>query len=296
MARRILIIANKTWEVDPLVQAFTNVEIRPAGFPALDAVPQVEIPLNDGTRKTVPARLVVKSATATAEVWCIKDLMDPKKSSSSSEEKARVLPFVTQAGPEPSLVVAFGTAAMPDQVSYNGCVVIGSNVFVYNPYDKAPNPDSRWEHPGIGKLQVSSQQPINRALFAALDRDRPAIEARFLSTPLNPAEATTLILSAAYVALSNVNITNHNNYVWADPEAVRAFTQAEPKQAVGSVETTHGVIRLVVPSQEFAFVSGVPNRLGYFNMEVAPRLYAQNFVAAHNAGVALAWMMPTLMA
>ena len=222
--------------------------------------------------------------------------MDPKKSSSSSEEKARVLPCVTKSGSKPSLVVAFGTAALPDQVSYNGCVVIGTSVFVYNPYGKTPNPDSQWKDPKIGKLQDSSQQTVNRPLFVALERDRASIEARFVSTPLNPANPSTLILSAASVALSNVNITNHNNYVWADPEALRAFRTAEPKQSVGSVETTHGVIRLVIPSEQFVFVSGIANRLGYFNMEVAPRPYAQNFVASHNAAVALAWMMPALMA
>ena len=76
----------------------------------------------------------------------------------------------------------------------------------------------------------------------------------------------------------------------------RALVQAEPKQIVGSVETTHGVIRLCVPSEQFLFVSGIPNRMGYFNMETAPRGYAQNYAASHNAAVALAWMIPTLMA
>ena len=52
----------------------------------------------------------------------------------------------------------------------------------------------------------------------------------------------------------------------------------------------------MVPSDQFLFVSGMANRVGYFNMEVAPRSYAQSFVAGHNAAVALAWIMPLLMA
>ncbi len=238
---------------------------------------------------------MLKSANATAELWCIKDLMDPEKSSSSSEEKARVMPYVTATGAAPDLVVAFGTAAIADPRSYNGCAVVGSGVFVHNPYAKAPNPTSNWTHKDIGKLLDSSRQPINNTVFGALDHDRPEIETRFLSVPINPARPASLLLSPGYVALSNVNVTSPNEYAWADPEALRAFAAAQPRQTVGSVETTHGVIRLVVPSPQFLFVSGIPNRLGYFNMETAPRTYAQNFAASHNAGVALAWMMPALM-
>ena len=97
------------------------------------------------------------------------------------------------------------------------------------------------------------------------------------------------------MALSNVNVTDFNEYAWADPEGLRACAQAAPQQSVGSVETTHGVIRLMVPSEQFLFVSGMANRVGYFNMEVAPRSYAQSFAAAHNAAVSLAWIMPLLM-
>jgi hypothetical protein len=294
---RILIFPNKAWETAPLVSVFQNDQARPPRFPNFETPPRVTIPLSDGSTKTVAARLALKTANATAEVWCIQDLMDPAKSASSSEEKARVLPYVTANGAPPSLVIAFGTAALADAHSYNGCVVIGSSVFIHDPYAATPNPESRWTHPEVGKLLDSSNQPVNTALFGQLSRDlRPLIESRFLRPPLNPADPPTLILSSAYVALSNVNVTNQNNYVWADPEALRAFATAEPQQTVGSMETTHGLIRLVVPSPQFLFVSPIANRLGYFNMELAPRSYAQNFAVSHNAGVALAWMMPILMA
>ncbi len=297
MPNRVLIFVNKAWEADPLVGVFTNDQVRPFKFPTPSAPPQVNIPLSDGSMKTVQARLALKSAAATAEVWCIKDLMDPKKKSSSSEEKARVLPLVTANGDRPSLVVAFGTATFADARSYNGCVVVGSNVFVHNPYSAEPNPESNFTHPDMGKLLDCSQQPTNAKVFPPLDREmRPLIETAFLPTPINSADPPSLIVSAAYVALSNVNVTDPNNYAWADPEALRAVAAKAPRQAIGSVETTHGVTQLTVPSPEFLFVSGVANRVGYFNMEVAPRTYAQNFVASHNAAVALAWMMPALMA
>src|SRR5262245_28111565 len=140
MPRRILIIANKAWEVDPLVFVLRSSEVRPNPFPAFAAVPQVDIPLNNGTKRPVSARLCLQTDNEVAEVWCIKDLMDPGRSSSSSEEKARVLRALTADGPEASLVVAFGTAAKPDPGSRNGCVAVGSSVFVHDPHRETPNP------------------------------------------------------------------------------------------------------------------------------------------------------------
>jgi hypothetical protein len=295
MSRRILILANKNWEVDPLVSVLRSYRASPSKF-TFEPPPTVTVE-HAGVAKQIAARLSLKLPNdTTAEVWCVQDLMDPAKSSSSSEEKARVLTSLAANGPQPSLVVAFGTAANPAPGSHNGCVAIGSSVFVHNPHEQNPNPDSKWQHDAIGELQDLSQQQINDPLFSQLERNFSAVEARLLSTPINPAAPPTLILSKTHVALCNVNITNHANYAWADPEALRAFSQAAPNLSVGSVETTHGVIRLVVPSQQFVFVSGIANRMGRFDMEVAPRLYAQNFVASHNAGVALSWMMPTLMA
>lgn len=61
------------------------------------------------------------------------------------------------------------------------------------------------------------------------------------------------------------------------------------------METTHSVIRLCVPSPRFLFVSGITNRLGYFNVEVSPRSYAQNFAASHNAGITVAWLLSKTM-
>jgi hypothetical protein len=198
MPNRVLIFVNKAWEADPLVGVFTNDQVRPFKFPTPSAPPQVNIPLSDGSMKTVQARLALNSAAATAEVWCIKDLMDPKKKSSSSEEKARVLPLVTANGDRPSLVVAFGTATFADARSYNGCVVVGSNVFVHNPYSAEPNPESNFTHPDMGKLLDCSQQPTNAKVFPPLDREmRPLIETAFLPTPINSADPPSLIVSAA---------------------------------------------------------------------------------------------------
>jgi len=295
MAKRILIFANKSWETDPLVGVFRNPRAAPPARPPFDPEPKVTVPLNNGGTKQVAARLAFRTANATAELWCIEDLMDPAKKSSSSEEKARVIPVVVANGPAPDLVVAFGTASFPDTGSFNGCVVVGTNVFVHHPH-KTPNPDSNWIRPEFDKLIPSDLPPVLPAL-SKLDQDlRAYCETRFIAPPLNPPNPPTLAVSADYVALSDVNVTTPADYVWADPQAMQAMQQAGAKAPVGSMETTHGVIRLTAPSNQFLFVSGIANRLGYFNTEVAPRSYAQNFVASHNAGIVLASVLPVLMA
>jgi hypothetical protein len=309
VADRILIFPNTPWEADALVAVFSNGQARPsteaelAGasplfdsyyFPAQIASPQVAIPLASGAEtKTVSARL----AYPNVEVWCVSDLMvDNKNILAGSLEKARVLKYVADAGSPPTLVIAFGTAAFPDPHIYDGCVVIGSNVFNFSPKIDGLNPNGRWDDPSIGKFQDNSKQFGNEAIFQNLrGRLRLPIESRFLSPPISGMRAPFLLASGSYVAVSDVNVASVDDYAWADREAVQALTVANPRSAPGSVETTHGIIHAIVGSDQFLFVSAIANRLGYFNMEAAPRNYAQDFAVAHNGAVALAWLLPSLL-
>jgi hypothetical protein len=293
VASRILLFANKAWEADALVAVLKSSKARPPRFPDAAAAPTVSVPLNGSGSHDVSARMKFDGRSGSLEFWCIQDLMDAAVSSSSSAEKARVLPYVASAGPAPDLVIAFGTAASPWTDSCNGCVVLGANLFVHDPFAASPNPRSDWTDSRFDQLVAAPPPP---ALSAVAGDLRPAIESRLLRVPLNPAREAVVISGASYVGLSSVNVTNYADYSWVDPQGLAAIRNAEIKQPVGSVETTHGVIRLVVPSRDFFFISGITDRSGFFDMEVAPRDYAQNFVAAHNAGIAAAWMMPLLIA
>lgn len=291
-----MIVLNKSWEAEPLVGVLRSTNGRPANFPHEIARPSVDIPWSDGRMHKISARAAYLAGEAAAEVWCIKDLMDPAKSASSSEEKARVLPMIAAAGQPPDLVVAVGTASLPDHRSFNGSVAVGSSCFLFDP-NSAPNPESRWSDDRIGRLVDEEDRTSTNGLMAWLDREaRPDVETRFLRPPLAPADPPILIVSTTCVAVSDVNVTRADDYVWADPAALASFSAAAPKRTVGSLETTHGVIRLCIPSPNFLFVSGIANRLGYFNSELSPRSYAQNFAASHNAGVTVAWLLPRMLA
>jgi hypothetical protein len=111
--------------------------------------------------------------------------------------------------------------------------------------------------------------------------------------PMWPAAERTLIAAANYTAVGVVNVTNYDDYAWADAAALNAFRAADARSPVGSVETTHGLIRLQSEAP-FLYLSAITDREGRFNIEVGARTYAQNFACAHNAGVALAWLLPSL--
>jgi hypothetical protein len=300
MKKLIQVLANKDWEVDPLIAVLKS----PASWPdAFKSAKFAEKPpsftLRDQRgepRWTYTARVLIDLMNADIEVWCIRDLMEaPPAHRSSSQEKARVLDLLKKHhGKKPSLVVAFGTAAFPDDVSRNGGVAIGSAAFVHNPYANNPNCQSDWRHDQLGQLLPDS---IPGGIMQKLANElRQEIEERFLVPPLCPAKPAELMLAAGQVAVSSVNVTDDSEYGRVDPEAINALREKGFQQPIGSVETTHGLIRLMIPSDHFLYVSGIPNRLGKFETEVKPRLYAQNFVAAHNAGIALTRMLPTLAA
>ena len=63
------------------------------------------------------------------------------------------------------------------------------------------------------------------------------------------------------------------------------------QREIGSMETTHGLIRLTWKDTPFLFVSGLVNRTLLFNVETSPRFYAQNFAAAHNAGITIGYLL-----
>jgi len=152
-----------------------------------------------------------------------------------------------------------------------------------------------WDDPSqVGRILNSAQgAAIARQFTIEPDRRLP-IDARLIPAPVNPSLPPVLLPAANYVALSEVNVTNYDDYAWTDRLAVEQFRAKNPAAPVGSIETTHGLIR-IMSDAPFLFVSGLTDRLGYFNQELGPRTVAQNFIAAHNAGVATVWTLSLVL-
>lgn len=277
----ILIVANKDWEAEPLVNVLRHPKARPKSLSESRKLPSIE-----------NVRLVIEGDGFVAEVLCISDFMDKKAHSSSTAEKAKVLENIFERV-EPTIVVAFGTGSYPGASSYNGCVSMGTKTYIHNAYPKKSNPESNWDHPDTGRLIDSS---LGEPLFRQIKRTSLLeAEARFVSPPINSAKQLFIFSAYENVGLGVVNITNYSDYHRVDREALDAFAESDSRSPIGSVETTHGVIHML-SSAPFLFVTGIANRLGYFSHEAAPRKYAQDFAAAHNAAVTMAWILPDLAA
>lgn len=289
--KTISIIVNKNWETEPFLNSLLSSELRPTNFP-------FPITLNspkDGNNKMDVPRAVIKLSAFEVKIWCIQDLMyynvpqdptKPKQSSSSSEEKYRVLPPIIQAD-NPDLVIAVGTAGYPSTTSFNGSVVIGGNFFIYDGHPN--NPQSNLQHQNIGKVLTSN---VNSKIFELITKDfKNQVEPKFIRTPRNPAEPTVCIASKVYTAISSINVTDYSEYNWVDHEAVEQFKSIEGKLPFNSLETTHGVIKLSSNDKPIIFISAITDRLGYFDSEVNP---TQNYVSSFNAGIVTGQLLVSL--
>jgi hypothetical protein len=282
--KTISIIVNKNWETEPFLNSLLNSELRPSKLP----FPSILNSPKDGSNKMDIPRAVIKltdgtSQTLEVKVWCIQDLMyyntppDPaKQSSSSSEEKYRVLPPIILKD-NPGLVIAVGTAGYPSTISYNGSVVMGGNFFIHNGHPG--NPKSDLQHNNIGKVLPAN---VNSKIFDLVNKDfKNLVEPKFIKTPRSPAKPAVCIASKVYTAISSINVTDYSEYNWVDREAIEHFKSIENKLPFNSLETTHGVIKLST-DKPIIFISAITDRLGYFDSEVNA---TQNYVPSFNAGI-----------
>lgn len=349
---KIAIIANKSWECEPLVNVLLARYARPVELsnftrgvdPAeshtfdkttgrqLNPVTGMPVPLPPEAdelpvRGFLPIRpriaFSVLSGAGIVEVWCIEDWMRKKRkkiagdvttivdsSSSSSHEKFMFsLPLIRKSvfnGAGADLVMAFGTAGIPSYETLNGCVTIGSRVYIHNPWQDKSDKDISEQVDKYGPLLVKEiEQSIDKRIICEkLNSDffkdmsmevRHSAEARFLKVPINSADVPRILSGHGYASLGTINICNYDDYVWADEETLHLFEKAVQQREIGSMETTHGLIRLTWPDSLFLFISGLTDRVPMFNAEVTPRIYSQNFAAAHNAGVAVAHILPEIV-
>ncbi|MBV7532120.1 hypothetical protein [Chitinophaga sp. sic0106] len=296
--KRILLIGNKSWEVEPILNALLNVRMRPAQLPNPT---HLNYPWTFLQGSPQPRAIWDTFQDVTIELWCIQDIMDTQWNPSSSQGKHVCLPKILHYRQEqPSLVVALGTAALGlNNSNNNGCVVMGSNIFIHNFHPKGENPESKWDDPKDFEKVLTST--ISPDFFKLLDTTTTnAINAHLLKPFNNPADNIQVMADKDYIGVSVVNITNYQDYATSDQSGLDKLAGTGNKLPVGSVETTHGVIRLLC-NAPFVFMSGITDREGYFDADVNGKdvngnvkTEAQNFTAAFNIGVCLGNMIPKM--
>jgi hypothetical protein len=292
---KIKVIANKTWEADPMISAMLNPKFKPDGLPYPVVINQPRLYSQGSVHMP---RLVYEINNHTVEVWCIEDQMNPAVSGSSTLEKIRILPDIINNYDETiDLVIAFGTAGHPEPDNI-GSVSTGSYFFIHDGNDPSnPNP---WN--GCIGDQYYMSQVLHRdmpddlmSLFTIFD---PAeLSKKFLAPPLHPSTNPQVLIKDTYMAVSDVNIIDYDCYNTEDLKAIAEAKKCAPEYPIGSVETTHGVIvanTFYYTQAPVVFVSALTDQVGHFNDEVDPKPEAQNFSAAFNGGIYMANILANL--
>lgn len=295
--KRVVVVVNKWWECEPVLNTLLNPTATPANFPWPMLAPIAPAP---GPQQPAPPslpRAIFAFDSISVEVWCISDLLMQTTTArqSSSEDKAKFLPHIFHYGDAPDLTISVSTASSIDTVTeLNGCVYVGTKVFLHDGHPTTnPNPNSHWWPANTFDKVIDSALPEATfdALFAAVP---PSVLAGFTSLRNVPAPVLSLTPLYGNTALATVNVTNPGDYAVADPATVAAFKAANDNSAIGvSVETTHGIVRTACASP-FLFISPIVNRLTMYSVETFPNAFAQNTAGSQNAGVVLAWLLTSV--
>jgi hypothetical protein len=195
--------------------------------------------------------------------------------------------------------VAYGTAGVPSEISKNGGIVVGSKIFPYNAGKTTA--ELTYTNPAMGTQVVST---ISQDFFDKLNTAISSIamklyfETSALSPPQNPSNAFQFVADPHIVAIGDINVSSYKDFDECDKAALQAYADLQKKtpaykpDIAYSVETTHGVIRLESPCDNFIFVSAITDRDAYFDNEVTPKSHAQNFSASFNGGVFFNFLIP----
>lgn len=297
--RRVLVVVNKWWEFEPVMNVLLNDNARPAkklGWPTLTNYPCERAILPEEYKNKPPPRAVFNLNNVLGEIWCISDLLaiydEASHLQSSSEKKMDRLNLMFGDG-KPSLTISVGTAAYPSDESKNGSVVVGSKVFMHNGHPNGTNPYSNWQE---GPFDEVIDSTLSEEDFEAITAFNAAeVTKLFLSPPLNPdVSGGELIINYENVALCTVNVTDYGEYEAKDRDTLEAYKKAVSRREDRSLETTHGIVRAAASGIPFLFISGIVDRVGFFSEDVTPKEYAQNMVGAHNAGIVVARVLPNV--
>lgn len=301
--KRVLVVVNKWWECEPVVGVLLNRYSKLSG--SLGWPNFIDHPHKRPDKDNLPGvnpwpnpRLIYELENVSVEVWCISDLLehlpDKSKYQSSSEQKMERMPIIFSLK-QPDFVIAVGTAGYPSEETENGNVVVGTKAFMYNAHPTVnQNKYSQWY---IGPFDKVMEPTISEEDFYSItsftQSEVEEICSNFIIPPLNPAQTRKLIINYNYVALNCINVTDYKEYETVDKETLKSYKSKSGDLSgtfAKSLETTHGLIRTRT-NAPFIFVSGITDRVGYFDKEVTPCQYAQNTTASHNAGVMVAVLL-----
>lgn len=297
LMKKILVIINKNWETEPVLNALTNPKLRPAALP----FPEVINTPRDGNNRMDQPRALFSLPREGEEplqvvVRCIEDLMAPGVNTSSSLEKYKVLPQAI-ADDKADLIISVSTANYPDpKVTHNGTVILGGNFFIHdgNP-DSHDAPEHNLINARVGTFIASNVAPAVFSLVETINARLhcyPNGMSKLVPPPNFPASQLVCKGAATFTAIGSINVTDYGCYDTIDAQALEEFAAAAPEGVTAnSIETTHGVVKISAKDEPILFLSPITDRLNHFNEDVTD---TQNYVSAFNGGLVLGELLCAL--
>ena len=299
--KRIVIIGNKTWEIEPVTYALTSAFFSKAPI----APSSTWMPHQHRNGELRPTMVWLISDDLVIELWCLQKIMsvqaapfEYERHYSSSEQKFLRLPAIMEYGGQwPDLVIALASGSYPSGISHNGSVVVGSSCYVNNAHSDGSNPVSAWSHPQMqqvmpGNVSTSFFDRMNLEL--ATPAARQFFMRRMIRVPNHPGEMAGIICHRDLLALSNVNMIDSGEYAEYYRKGLEMIGETGGIPSLAVVETTIGIIRLCAGTAPFMFVAPITDRAGHYQEDVESRDIAQNFSACMNGGIFISWLIPFL--
>ena len=236
--KRVVVIVNKWWECDPVMNVLLHDNARPKDvlkWPTMLNHPRQRPGTPQPIDNSPKPRAIFTLTNISCEVWCISDLLehlaDEGRFQSSSQRKVERLPMIFN-GAAPDLVIALGTAGLPEDMSQNGSVVVGTGVFMHDCHENGENPDSQWNNGPVGRLLPSS---LDATRFSRFTEFAAALSDRFMVAPLNPASKAAILAEHEFVAVGAVNVTDYAEYDHTDRVSLDIFSKICPSSNAKSL-------------------------------------------------------------
>lgn len=285
---KLHVIANKNWEVEPLLNAFLTRKI----YKNIDLPDKIIFPLKNSEPILKHRAEFNTRNNITVQISCVQDfILDPSKEKSSQYKYEVALPILFE-NEDSDLIICFGTAGYPEDIEINGSAMMGHNFFIHSGRDD--NPESKLKLEEEGKV-FGEASVITKNIYTVLapDKNKLPITSYLQQIPENPKKKPTAVATSTNVAISVINITDYDDYIWADKDGLDRYKSVDTKRRAASIETTHGLIavyakKLKMPSM---WVSAITDREGFFDIEVNPM---QNYMCAYNAGIVMAKVIDSL--
>ncbi len=278
----IHIVANKNWELEPLLNAFQTRKL----YKNIELPDKMNWPLKEKSIISSYRAIFTTKTGHSVKLSCIQDYVLDSSKERSSQYKYEVAIPALLSEDDSQLIICFGTAGYPDSIDINGSVSIGHHFFIHNA--KTDNEESKFSLADEGQVFGKTSPAIGRFYEIFMpEKEGTAISSLLHRAPINPSKYPTISAKNTNVAISIINITNYDDYYWADRQGIGRFLSLNNHMRPSSVETTHGLIASHAKQRSIPvmWTSAITDREGFFDFEVTPM---QNYLCSYNAGIALA--------